>query len=70
MEFFYTRNKQAMAELTYQVEWNYVLSSTGWSSAGVTEVILGDDGITQQVKALVPTDGNDHRFVHLKVTRP
>lgn len=69
VSYLYTRNKLAMAELTFTVEWNDVLATTGWSSAGVTETILSDDGVTQQVKALVPTGGNDHRFVHLKVTR-
>lgn len=69
VEFHYSRNKLAMAELVYQVEWNDVLSATGWSGAGVTETILSDNGLVQQVNALVPTGGNDQRFVHLKVTR-
>lgn len=70
IEFFYTRNKQAMAELIFQVEWKDTLSSPNWSSAGVTETSLSDDGLTQQVRALVPTNGSDHRYVHLRVTRP
>lgn len=69
VDYLYSRNKLAMAELTYTVEWNDVLSTTGWSSAGVTETILSDDGVTQQVRARVPTGGNDHRFIQLKVTR-
>ncbi|MBX7211632.1 MAG: choice-of-anchor D domain-containing protein [Verrucomicrobiaceae bacterium] len=70
VNYLYTRNKLAMAELTFTVEWNDTLSSTGWSNAGVTETILSDDGVTQQVRARVPTGGNGHRFVRLTVTRP
>lgn len=69
VNYFYARNKLAMAELSFAVEWNDVLSTTGWSSAGVTETILSDNGLTQQVRARVPTGGNDHRFIHLKVIR-
>lgn len=69
IEFFYTRNKLAMAELGYEVQWTDDLL-TAWSNAGVTETILSDNGTVQQVKALVPKGGNDHRFVRLKVTRP
>ncbi len=68
IEFTYTRNKLAMAELTFQVQWSDDLLTT-WSGVGVTETLLSDNGYTQQVKALVPTGGNDQRFVHLKVTR-
>ena len=39
-------------------------------SASVTEMILSDDGLFQQVKASIPTGGNPLRYVHLQVTRP
>ncbi|MBX7211664.1 MAG: hypothetical protein K1X78_25375 [Verrucomicrobiaceae bacterium] len=69
-EFFYTRNVIALNELTFAVEWRDDLSTGTWSTAGVTApTIVSSNGSIQQVKVLVPTGGNDRRFVHLKVTR-
>lgn len=41
-----SRNKEAMAELTYQVEWTDDLLAA-WQTTGVTESIVSNDGITQ-----------------------
>ncbi len=68
IEFFYTRNKLAMAELSYDVQWTDDLLAT-WDNSGITESILSDNGAVQQVKALVPKGTTDGRFVRLKVTR-
>ena len=68
IEFFYTRNKLAMAELSYDVQWTDDLLAT-WENSGVTEMMLSDNGSVQQVKALVPKGTTDGRFVRLKVTR-
>ncbi len=67
IEFVYTKNKAATG-LTYTVEWSDTLAGGSWSSAGVAEVILSDNGTTQQVKATLPAGSNGRRFVHLKVT--
>ena len=67
LTFTYTRLKSALSEVTYAVEWSDTLSS--WSTTGVTEQILSDDGTLQQVQASIPANGAPRRFVHLKLTR-
>ena len=67
LTFTYTRLKSALSEVTYAVEWSDTLSS--WSTSGVTEQILSDDGTLQQVQASILTNGAPRRFVHLKLTR-
>jgi hypothetical protein len=54
--------------ILFNVEWSDDLSS--WSTQGVNESVLNDDGTIQLVKAIVPVGSSGHRFVHLKVTRP
>ncbi|MFO1436744.1 MAG: hypothetical protein U1F81_00390 [Verrucomicrobiaceae bacterium] len=66
--FTYTRNKQAMAELTFQVECTDDLT-TIWSSLGVTESIVTDNGLVQHVTATLPAGTSGHRFVRLRVSR-
>ncbi len=68
LEFTYTRNKAALGELTYAVEWNDTLTGGSWSTAGGTEIILSDDPTVQQIKATLPA-GAGRRFVRLSVTR-
>jgi hypothetical protein len=50
------------------VEWNDSLASSGWSSAGVIQQVLNDDGTVQSVKAFVPAGDSGHRFIRLRVT--
>jgi len=64
------RNKLSLADIIFQVEESDTLVPNDRHTTGVTETILSDNGYTQQVKALIPTGGNDHRFVQRKVTRP
>lgn len=68
LEFTYNRANVAIGECVFAVQWNDALSSTGWSSAGVTEAILSDDGVTQVVKATVPRGSGARRFVRLHIT--
>ena len=68
LEFTYTRNKAALGELTFAVESSDSPASASWSTAGVTEIILSDNGTAQQIKATLPA-GVMRRFVHLSVTR-
>lgn len=66
--FTYTRNKQAMAEITFQVEWADDLSGP-WSPSGVVENILSDNGLIQTVTATLPAGTEGHRFLRLRVSR-
>ena len=71
IEFFYTRAKAAIADgITFNVEWSDDLSSPNWSSVGVTEQIISDDGTLQHVKASVSNGNGTRRFLHLKVISP
>lgn len=68
--FNYSRNKLALGDLVFQVEWSDTLASNDWHTTGVTETIVSDDGTTQQVQATVPAGAGGRRFARLKVTRP
>ena len=67
LEYTYTRSLSAMSQLTHAVEWSDTLATGSWSSAGVSEQILSDNGTVQQVKASVPAGSNGRRFVRVKV---
>ena len=67
-DFTYPRGLAAMSDgMTFTVEWSDTLAPASWSSAGVTEQILTDNGTVQQIKASVPAGSGDRRFVRLKV---
>ena len=68
IEFVYQRNIEAMSEVSYIVKWSDDLGPP-WSAQGVTEAILSDNGITQNVKATVPAGSSGKRFVRLLVTQ-
>ncbi|MBE2283891.1 MAG: cadherin-like beta sandwich domain-containing protein [Prosthecobacter sp.] len=71
LEFTYTRSKnEADVGTQFTVEWSDALPGTTWSTAGVTEQVLSNNGTTQQVRATIPAGSNGRRFVHLKVTTP
>ena len=67
LEFTYPRIVLSLPECTYTVQWSDDLTPGSWSSAGVTEMPLSDNGTTQQILALVP-EGSGRRFVRLLVT--
>lgn len=69
LEFSYTRSALATG-ITYQVQWSDTLAAGSWSSAGVTEQILSNDGAVQTVKASVAAGSGGTRFLHLRVTKP
>jgi len=52
------------------VQHNATLDPAGWSSAGVTETILIDDGTLQTVQATIPAPTGGSCFTRLRVTRP
>jgi hypothetical protein len=63
LEYLYTRSTAAVSSGTsFQVQWSDDMVT--WSTAGVAQTILGDDGTTQQIKATMPA-GNNRRFVRL-----
>jgi hypothetical protein len=70
LEFTYTRSRSAMDRgAVFTVEWSDTLPGPNpWSSTGVTQTILSDNGTVQQVKATLPAGNNGQRFVRLKVT--
>lgn len=71
LEFTYTRSRAAMADgVTFSVQWNDTLAANLWSSVGVTEQIVTDNGTVQTVKATIPAGTMGRRFVHLKVLGP
>jgi hypothetical protein len=69
LTFTYTRSIAAMSETLGWVEWSDTLDAGSWSVKDVTELVLGDDGIVQSVRATVSA-GEGRRFLRLKVTRP
>ena len=69
--YTYQRSKAAVADgLIFAVQHNATLDSAGWSSAGVTETILSDDGTLQTVQATIPAPTGESCFTRLRVTRP
>ncbi len=65
LEFTYTRAKN-ITGVTFIVEWSDTLNA--WSSAGVTEQILSDNGTVLTVRASFPA-GTFSRFARLRVTK-
>jgi hypothetical protein len=69
LEFTYMRAKAAVLDgVVFDVEWIDDLTQTNWSTAGVSETVLSDDGVVQQVKATMPAGMGGRRFVRLKAT--
>jgi hypothetical protein len=69
VEFTYTRNKRAAGEVIWTVRWSDTLTGN-WSSNGVSETVIADDGNLETVVATLPAGPDGKRFVHLQVTRP
>lgn len=68
MEFVYSRSKSAKSSVALTVEWSESLELDDWNTAGISEVLLGDSGDLEQVKASVPVGSTGRRFVHLRAT--
>ena len=70
LEFTSTRSLAALADgVTFTVEWRDDLASGAWSSAGVSEQILNDNGTVQIVKATFAAGSGAKRFARLRVTK-
>ena len=63
----YTRNKAALDDLVFSVQSVDSLANA-WTSAGVAEQVLSDNGTTQQVRASVDMAGSA-KFMRLRVSR-
>ena len=68
LAFTFPRNKAA-TDASISVKWTDDLTAGSWSSAGVTETLLSDDGTLQIVRATLPR-GAARRFVLLEVSMP
>lgn len=70
IEYTYTRSKAALNDGTiFAVEWSDTMAAGSWSTSGVSQTILSDNGTVQQVRATVPMGTGGRRFVRLAVTR-
>lgn len=65
--FTYPRNKSAVGEVTFTVEWSDDLSA--WSTDSVTGTLVVDQGATENVSVTIPKSSGARRFVRLKVSR-
>jgi hypothetical protein len=71
LEFHYPRSVSAVnAGTTFIVEWSDGVGSSSWSTTGVTQQVLNDNGTQQQVKATIPAGSGGKRFVRLRVNTP
>lgn len=71
LRFTYSRSVEAFSTGTlFSVEWNDSLLGASWNTAGVVQTVLSDNGITQQVQAVLPAGEAGRRFVRLKVESP
>ena len=68
LEYHYQHGRAASALLGPVVQWSDDLAA--WSSAGITETVVSDDGTVEQVTAHVPLGTAGRRFVRLSVTAP
>jgi autotransporter-associated beta strand protein len=65
--FTFTKVKSA-TDILYQPLWSNDLHN--WSSTGITESILSDNGTTQQIQVQVPDSTDKSKFIKLQITRP
>lgn len=68
LELIYSRPVLA-SDVGYAVEWADSLNGP-WSSAGVAQEIIADNGVTRRIRATLPKGPGAQRFVRLKVTKP
>jgi hypothetical protein len=67
IEYTYTRSMGAMlGGVRFQVEWSDDLFI--WHTTGVSESVLQEDGLLQNVKAFIPRGETGRRFVRLRIS--
>ncbi len=68
LEYHYQRSKAALnGGLHFQVEWSDTLQAASWNSVGVTEEVISDNGIIQQIRVALPAANDGRRFARLRV---
>lgn len=68
VQFTYTRSHQAVSEgISFQVVWSETLEEASWGSAGVTEAVLSDDGLTETVVASMSNSSVGKLFMRLNI---
>jgi len=65
----YSRRNSAVSELTLTCLWANEVTGP-WSSTGISEQILADDGLSKTVKAYVALAGSAKKFMKIQATRP
>jgi len=68
LEVIYKR-PAAVTDVSYQLEWADSIDAINWSTIGVTQQVLSDDGAFRTVRVVIPKDAESQRFVRLKVIR-
>ncbi len=69
--YTYQRSKDAVTDgVIFTVQHNATLDSAGWSSTGITETILSDNGTIQVIEATIPAPTGSACFTRLRVQRP
>jgi hypothetical protein len=69
--YTYQRSKDAVTDgVIFTVQHNATLDSAGWSSTGITETILSDNGAIQVIEATIPAPIGSACFTRLRVQRP
>jgi uncharacterized delta-60 repeat protein len=69
--YTYQRSKDAVTDgVIFTVQHNATLDSAGWSSTGITETILSDNGTIQVIEATIPAPIGSACFTRLRVQRP
>ena len=64
----YSRSVAAMSEFNFEVVWSDDLASGNWVTTGISEEVVSDDGLVQQVSASLPVDAGGTRFFRVRMT--
>jgi hypothetical protein len=67
LEFTYIR-PSAVTDLSYDVQWADNIDAVAWSSTGVIQTIVNDDGVRRTIRAAMPRGPGPQRFIRLKLT--
>ncbi|MDA7880792.1 hypothetical protein N9A94_00625 [Akkermansiaceae bacterium] len=71
IKFQYPRSKSASADgFVFRVEWSDTLEIGSWDDAGVSELLLGDNGSIETLEATISLGDLARRFVRLKFAQP
>ncbi len=63
----YQRSVAAMTDHVFEVIWSDDLSSGSWTTAGVVENIVSDNGTVQQIQATLPAGSAAQRFFRIRM---